>query len=81
MLISLCLGCASSKNAPLTLLSGVTDEGAPVCLDDRTGIPAAVEKFYAIKYFNRWSIPDHLKWKPGIADESDGTISMGKEIW
>ena len=46
LFVFLCLGCASEK-ASLTLLSGVTKEGAPVCLDDRTGIPAAVQEFYA----------------------------------
>ena len=46
LFVSLCLGCASNP-PPLTLLSGVTKEGAPICLDDRTGIPAAVQEFYA----------------------------------
>ena len=46
LFVSLCFGCAS-KNPSVALLSGVTEEGAPICLDDRTGIPAFVEKFYA----------------------------------
>jgi len=29
------------------MLSGVSKEGAPICLDERTGIPAFVEQFYA----------------------------------
>ncbi len=46
LFVTLCSGCAS-KNPSVALLSGVTEEGAPICLDDRTGIPAFVEKFYA----------------------------------
>jgi hypothetical protein len=40
-------GCASTKNSPVVLLSGVSKEGAPICLDERSGIPAAVQKFYS----------------------------------
>lgn len=46
LFVTLCFGCAS-MNPSVALLSGVTEEGAPICLDDRTGIPAFVEKFYA----------------------------------
>lgn len=46
LVLLLLLGCASK---PVPLLKGFTAEGTPVCLDDSTGIPAVVEKFYATR--------------------------------
>jgi hypothetical protein len=45
LLVFFFAGCAA-KNSSLTLLTGVSQEGAPICLDDQAGIPAFVEQFY-----------------------------------
>ena len=46
VLFLLCLGCASEKVA---LLEGMALDGAPVCLENRSQIPALVRKFYATR--------------------------------
>lgn len=45
LFIFLCAGCAN-RTIPVALLSGVSKEGAPICLGDRSGIPAFVQQFY-----------------------------------
>ncbi|MBI4358488.1 MAG: DUF5329 family protein [Candidatus Omnitrophica bacterium] len=42
----LCLGCASKQ---VVLLNGASVTEQPLCLDDRAGIPAIVQKFYATR--------------------------------
>ncbi len=46
LIFLICAGCASQ---PVALLDGVTSEGAPICLEDRAGIPAVVQKFFATR--------------------------------
>jgi hypothetical protein len=46
LLVHLMSVSCAGKSSSLPLLSGVSKEGAPICLDDRAGIPAFVQQFY-----------------------------------